>query len=198
MSSLVQRHIGTEVNSADSLDLGLAAERVLIFLFYYCRAHEKTVLRLAQRLGRYPRGLRLNAHASVIGTALYKLIAAYDLVQEAQIIFDIGVPNMNSKAIACHGKIMPRYGPDEPDFPRLNFRLLQLEMFGMFAKLLARLKSHSPLSEVSWLDIPHAIEFAPTWLLTKTVDDVSVRIRARVNEKTLVRLIKRRWFDQLV
>lgn len=196
--SIIHSRMGTEENSADSLDLGLAAERVIIWLLHYCHAHEKSAQRLAQRLGRYPRGLRLNAHASVIGTALYKLFSAYDLVQEAQIISDIWVRSMNSKAIACYGKIMPRYGPDEPDFPKLNFRLLQLEMYGMFAKLLAGLKSNSPLSEVSWLDIPHALEFAPTWLLTKTADDVSVRIRARVNEKTLERLIKRRWSDQLV
>lgn len=196
--SIVQKRTGTEVNSADSLDLGLAAERVLIWLLHYCHGHEKAALRLAQRLGRYPRGLRLNAHASVIGTALYKLVSAYDLVQEAQMISDIGVRNMSSKAIACYGKIMPRYGPDEPDYPELDFRLMQLEMYAMFAQFLATLKDHSPLSEVSWLDIPHPIEFAPTWLLKKSADDVTVRIRARANETTLTRLIKRRWLNQLV
>lgn len=195
--SIVPGRTHAEGNCADSKDLGLAAERVIIWLLHYCNAHHRVVQRLAQRLGRYPRGLRLNAHASVIGTALYKLVAAYDLVQEMQIISE-SRRDLSSKAIACYGKIMPRYGPQAPNFPDLNYRLMQLEMYGMFAKILASLKSNSTLSEVCWLDIPHALEFAPTWLLNQKSTEVLVRIRARANEQTLIRLLKRRWLDQMV
>lgn len=182
-----------ENNCAESFDIGLAAERVIIKLFRACDGHVQVALRLAQRLGRYPRGLRLNAHASVIGTALYKLIVAYDLVQEAQAISDIGFLSTNDKAIICFQKRMPRYGPDEPNLPELNFRLMQLEMYSMFAKILATLKRNSPLSDVSWLDMPHGLEIAPAWHMTENSGEVSVRIRARVNENRLSRLIKRRW-----
>lgn len=195
---VVPRHTRGEVNGSDSLDLGLAAERVLIWLRMTCDAHEKVGLRLAQRLGRYPRGLRLNAHASVIGAALYKLVAAYDLVQESHTIFDLDLRDMKAKGNALYGKSMARYGADESDIPELDFRLMQLEMFGMFAKLLLMYKNETPLKSVSWLELPHPIEYAPSWSVRKSPNGLSIRIRSRVNEKTLARLIQRLWMAQLI
>lgn len=186
-------------SETDTTVPALAAERVLIWLHKVCDSHAQVAMRLANRLGRCPRGLRINAHASVIGTAFYKLAYAFDLVQESQTVFEAQLRNLNGQLSACNGKKMIRYGDEAPRLPELDYRLMQLEMMGMLAKLLVKHKSQSSLCDVSWLELPHPIEFAPTWSIRYGAEGfATVRIRARANEKRLVRLIRRRWLDQLV
>lgn len=190
---IVPTHTRGDVDAADSFDTGLAAERVLIFLTQLCRGHEVSAIRLANRLGRWPLGLRLNSQATVIAAAIYKLAVAYDLVQEANTILELQLSSLTEKARACYGKKMVRYGDSEPTVPELDYRLMQLEMLGMFAWLLIWYRDHTPLSSVSWVDLPHAIEFAPSWHVTPNPSGLRVRIRARATEKSIGRLVKRYW-----
>lgn len=194
---LVPVHTRGHAEGAYSLDLALAAERVLIWLRQVCYAHEYSAIRLAHRLGRYPRGLRINVHGSLVGAALYKLAAAYDLVQEMQTLFDTDVLALDQPAKATTGRKVVRYGASCPEEPELDFRLLQLEMLGMFAKFLVSHRHLDPMYKVSWLELPHPMEFAPNWKAGKLSGNVCYRIRARVNETTVQRLVIRKWHDEL-
>jgi hypothetical protein len=194
---IVPAHTRGDVDAADSFNTGLAAERVLIFLTQLCRGHEVQAIRLANRLGRWPLGLRLNSQATVIAAALYKLAVAYDLVQEASTIFELQLSSMTEKGRACYGKQMVRYGDSEPAVPELDYRLMQLEMLGMFAWLVIWYRDHAPLSSVSWIDLPHAIEFAPSWHITHSPSGSRVRIRSRATEKSIRRLVQRYWKSDL-
>lgn len=176
--------------------LNSAARSVLQWLMQACWAHEKAALRLLGRLGRYPRGLRLNAHTSVVSVALYKLAAAYDLLPEMQLAFQMRESGEADTAIALYSpKQVMRYGDSCREHPQFDARLLQLEMFGLFAKLLIRNRSGSFLDEVSWLDYPHAIEFAPSWRIEKGLNAPVARVRYRAAEVEVERLLKRRWND---
>lgn len=194
---VVPVHTRGHAEGAYSLDLALAAERVLIWLRQVCSAHEYSANRLANRLGRYPRGLRINVHGSLVGAALYKLAVAYDLVQEMQTLFDADVLAMDQPARATKGRTMVRYGASCPGEPELDFRLLQLEMLGMFAKFLVSHRHLDPMYKVSWLELPHPMEFAPTWKAGRSLGNVCYRIRARVNEIAVQRLVIRKWHDEL-
>lgn len=195
-------HVGLEhnrvlVEGANSFNLGLAAERVLIWLRQVCYAHEYSAVRLSYRLGRYPRGLRINAHGSLVGTALYKLAVAYDLVQEMQTLFESDMLALDQAQKVVMGTKMVRYGASCPGEPKLDFRLFQLEMLGMFAKFLVAYRHMEPLSKVSWLELPHPMEFAPNWTFQKTATGVTYRIRARATESAVQRLVIRKWHDEL-
>lgn len=194
---LVPVHTRGPTESSDSLDLALAAERVLIWLRQVCYAHEYSAIRLAYRLGRYPRGLRINAHGSLVGAALYKLAVAYDLVQEMQTLFDADVLALDQPAKATTGRKVVRYGASCPEEPELDFRLLQLEMLGMFAKFLVSQRHLDPMYKVSWLQLPHPMEYAPNWKTEKVSSGVCYRIRARATENSVQRLVIRKWHDEL-
>lgn len=195
---IVPTHTRGDVDATDSFNTGLAAERVLIFLTQLCRGHEIQAIRLANRLGRWPLGLRLNSQATVIAAALYKLAVAYDLVQEASTVLELQLGSLTEKGRACYGKQMVRYGDSEPNIPELDYRLMQLEMLGMFAWLLIWYRDHTPLSSVSWIDLPHAIEFAPSWHITQEPSGLRVRIRSRATEQSIRRLAQRYWKSDLV
>jgi len=194
---VVPAHTRGHATGADSLDLALAAERVFIWLRQVCCAHEYSANRLAHRLGKYPRGLRINVHGSLVGAALYKLAVAYDMVQEMQTLFDADVLAMDQPARATSGRKVVRYGASCPEEPELDFRLFQLEMLGMFAKFLVSNRHLDPMYKVSWLELPHPMEFAPTWKAGKSLGNICYRIRARVNETAVQRLVIRKWHEEL-
>lgn len=188
---IVPTHTRGDVDGADSFNAGLAAERIFIYLSQVCGGHEMQAIRLANRLGRWPLGLRLNSQATVIAAALYKLAVAYDMVQELVTILELQLKSLTEKGRACYGKAMVRYGDSEPTVPELDYRLMQLEMLGMFSWFLIWYRNHTPLSSVSWIDLPHPIEFAPSWHITKEPSGLRVRIRSRGTEKSVLRLLKR-------
>lgn len=197
MLHVVPAHSRGLVEDANSFDLGLAAERVLIWLRQVCYAHEYSAVRLAYRLGRYPRGLRINAHGSLLGAALYRLAVAYDLVQEMQTLFEADVLALDQPKKAVMGRKMVRYGASCPEVPQLDFRLFQLEMLGIFAKFLVAHRHLEPMVNVSWLELPHPMEFAPNWTSKKSLNGVCYRIRARATEIAVQRLVIRKWNDEL-
>ncbi len=173
-----------------------ASHSTLQWLMQACWAHERAAMRLLGRLGRYPRGLRLNAHTSVVSVALYKLAAAYDMLPEMQLIFQMresGETDTGTALYSC--KQLMRYGDSLREHPQLDARLLQLEMLGLFAKLLIRHRPGSFLDEVSWLDYPHPIEFAPSWRIEKGPNAPVARVRYRAAEVEVERLLKRMWND---
>lgn len=179
-----------------SLNLKRTTERILIWLRRNCLPHENCVIRMAYRLGSRPDGLRLDAHASVVGTALFKLLVNYRLVREM-----IEISNWEASDIRGYGLLdkFPaplRYGPSTPDLPILDCELLQLEMLAAFAKLLVREKSRSPLVTVNWLDFPLPIEFIPSLRTSEIQGTVSCRIRTRAAETLVLRLLQRRWNDE--
>lgn len=194
---VVPAHTRGLVNDANPFDLGLAAERVLIWLRQVCYSHEYSAVRLGYRLGRYPRGLRINAHGSLVGAALYKLAVAYDLVQELQTLFESDTLALDLPKKAVMGKKMVRYGASCPEEPQLDFRLFQLEMLGLFAKFLVAHRHLEPMVNVSWLQLPHPMEFAPNWTLQKASGGVCYRIRARATESAVQRLVMRKWNGEL-
>ena len=136
---------------------------------------------------------------SLVGAALYKLAVAYDLVQEMQTLFDADVLAMDQPARATKGRKGVRYGASCPEAPELDFRLLQLEMLGLFSKFLMSHRHLDPMYKVSWLELLHPMEFAPTWKAGKSFGNACYRIRARarVNETTVQRLVLRKWHDEL-
>lgn len=172
--------------------LVLAVRRVLSWLMRSCWAHEKAAMRLLGRLGRYPRGLSLNAHTSVISVALYKFAAAYDLLPEMRLLYEWREMHGEAERGWYSSKTVTRYGDGLSECPRLDARLLQLEMLGLFVKLLVRQRAGSFLDEVSWLDYPHPIEFAPSWRIEKGPTPIA-RVRYRATEVDVERLLKRTW-----
>lgn len=190
-------HWRGEVNGYDSRDLGIAAERVFIWLFMHCSTHREVAWRLAGRLGRRPQGLRLNSKDTLIGVAIYKLAVAYDMVDEIHAMREVSDKRLRSKANICYGKNVVRYGNSDLSNPTLDQRLLILEMLGMFAKFLVMHKNGDPMLSVSWLEIPPPIEFAPSWCMVRSGDGGFARIRGRINEDGLLRLIRRKWFHML-
>jgi len=166
---------------------------ILQWLIEACWMHEKAALRLLGRLGRYPRGLRLNAHTSVVSVALYKVAAAYDLLAEMQLITQLRESGEAISAMAMSGKEVVRFGDSLWEYPQLDARLLQLEILGLFAKLLVQEGGKTFLDEVSWLDYPHPIEFAPSWHVESSARAPVARVRYRAAELDVERLLKRLW-----
>lgn len=178
--------------------LEVAAHKTLDWLMQACWCHEKATMRLLGRLGRYPRGLRLNARTSLISVALYKLAAAYDMLPEMRLLYEVrGLTGTSSLPSLFSVKHAMRYGDGLPEHPELDARLLQLEMLSLFAKLLVRQRAESYLDEVSWLDFPHPVEFAPSWRIESCRGGLVARVRFRVAEDEVERLIKRVWSDVL-
>ena len=64
------------------------------------------------------------------------MAVAYDRVQEMQTLFDADVLAMDQPAKTTTGPKAVRYGALCPEGHELDFRLLQLEMLGMFARFL--------------------------------------------------------------
>lgn len=191
------RHAAGEASDCEGrLHLKRAVERSLIWLRANCQLHEKCAMRLAYRLGTRPDGLRLNAHASVVGTALFKLAVNYRLVRELLELCNLEATQLRGYGVLDSRSSPLRYGPSTPELPLLDAELLQLEMLGAFAKLLVREKSGSALLGVNWLDFPHPLEFAPAVRCTAANDLVNVRLRVRATEELVLKLLKRRWFDE--
>ncbi|OYY32343.1 MULTISPECIES: hypothetical protein [unclassified Polaromonas] len=175
-----------------------AAQRVLLWLRQACYAHELAAVTLAYRLGRYPRGLRIDVHTSLISAAIYKLASAYGLVQDMVMFFESDATDLKGPAKAQLGRTVARYGATAAGEPELDFRLMQLEMLGMFAKLLLMHRHQAPTTEVSWLELPHELEFAPAWFkIIVPSQPFQYVIRPRVNEASLRRLIARKWNHEL-
>jgi hypothetical protein len=183
--------------SQESVMLESAANSVLKWLMQACWCHENAAMRLLGRLGRYPRGLRLNAQTSVISVALYKLAAAYDLLPEMRILYESRDIGTSEQSYSGCGKHTMRYGDRLTEHPKMDARLLQLEMLSLFAKLLVRQPTNSYLDQVNWLDYPHPVEFAPSWRVEKGGAGPVARVRYRAAEVEVERLIKRTWFDVL-
>jgi hypothetical protein len=189
---LLPEHTRGEFHDKESLDLGLAAERVIIWLRRNMTKHELAAIHLANRLGRRPEGLRLNSSTTVVSAAYFKLLVAYDLVQEGAILFDRKADDLYEKALVCYGRSVQRYGDGAPEFPKLNYRLLQLEILGLFAKLLVEYRNERPLCGVSWIQLPQSVEFVPSWSTQRRGEEVHVDIRPRATETSVLRLMKRR------
>lgn len=190
--SLAPGHNRGEFNASDSLDVGLAAERTVIWILKQLSwADSSSLLMLSNRMGRRPQGLRINADVTLIGAACYKLLVAYDLVQEAAVLIDHRASDLNAKARVCYGRSMQQYGDAASEYPKLNYRLMQLEMLSLFAKLLIEARNGQHLFQLSWVDLPHPSEFAPAWTVKKSGDLDSADVRSRANEKFIQRLLKR-------
>ncbi len=175
-----------------------AAQRVLLWLRQVCYAHELAAVTLAYRLGRYPRGLRIDVQTSLISAALYKLASAYGLVQDMVMFFESDTTDLKEPGKAHLGRTVARYGASAFDEPELDFRLMQLEMLGMFAKLLLMHPHQAFTTEVDWMDLPHELEFAPAWFkIVAPGQPFQYLIRPRVTEVSLRRLIARKWHHEL-
>ncbi|HCY15443.1 MAG: hypothetical protein A2Z93_01545 [Curvibacter sp. GWA2_64_110] len=194
---ILEPHGREQTNAAR--ELHIATDRFLLSALAKCKGHELATIRLLGRLGRYPRGLRLNAHTSVISVALYKIAAAYDLLPRLRMI----VENKDTQPLRRSfpefwARPPVRHGDGCPEYPQLDAHLLEQEMWGMFAKLLVAHQTDSYLQEVSWLSYPHALEFAPSWRIEKSNDEAYARVRTRACEATISRLIQRRRNDVLL
>jgi len=121
--------------------------------------------------------------------------AEVDLLPEMQVLFEMRESGEADSGALYSAKQVTRYGDGLHEHPQLDARLLQLEMLGLFAKLLIRHPSGSYLDEVSWLDYPHPIEFAPSWRVEKGSNAPVARVRYRAAEVDVERLLKRTWND---
>ncbi len=195
---IAPRHTRGNLGPSDRMDASTAAARTLNWLRTACGEHEQVARRLAMRLGRSPQGLRLNSHASVIGAALYRVAACYDLVQELVHMIDHVPALADGASVIAFGKSVPRLGVTDPKLPELGYRLLQLEMLGLFAVTVASMRSRSPLAQISWQSLPNIAQVVPTWQYCAGDSRTLVRIRHRATRESVARLIKRRWFDQLL
>ncbi len=176
-----------------------AALSVLLWLRQVCYAHELSAVTLAHRLGRYPRGLRINTHTSLISAAMYKLASAYGLVQDMVTFFELDAIDLPQALETQTTKTVARYAASAFREPELDFRLMQFEMLGMFAKLLLMHRHEAATTEVNWMELPNDLEFGPTWLqVTEPGQQYHYLIRPRVTEESLRRLIARKWNHQLV
>lgn len=185
-------HTRGEVNDKNSVDVGLAAERVMIWLRGVLGWHERGAIRLANRLHRHPGGLRINSHESIVAAAYYKLAVAYDLVQEISILHDVNACDLAAKSIACYGRSIPRYGLSAPAFPELDYHLIRFEMLGMFAKFLIEFPDNFPMMDVNWTRGPSPLEITPSWTLENLGPEIRVQIRSRASESLIEKIVKRR------
>ena len=126
------------------------------------------------------------------------LLIWYGLVQDMVMFFESDATDLKEPGKAHLGKTVARYGAFAVDEPELDFRLMQLEMLGMFAKLLLMHPHQAPTTEVNWTDLPHELEFAPAWVkIVAPGQPFQYMIRPRVTEGSLRRLIARKWNHEL-
>nr|WP_315491422.1 hypothetical protein [uncultured Rhodoferax sp.] len=175
-------------------ELHMAADRFLLAALARCKGHERAALRLLGRIGRYPRGLRLNAHTSIVSVALYKVAAAYDLLPRLRMMAEENEKEPSrSRFPQAYTSPPIHLGDGCSEYPRFSAYLLELEMWGLFAKLLVAHRANDYLDQVSFLDYPHPLEFAPSWHIEKNASEAFARVRFRADATSIVRLLKRRW-----
>ncbi len=179
-------------DSIEKFDIGDAAQRVIIWIQKNLGGYEQDATMLANQLGTRPLGLRLNARTSVVGAAFFKLLVAYDLVEEAAYIRKLDIRNAERVPSVCKGEKIRRQGDGASEWPELDYRLIQLEMLGLFSQLLVQYPNDFPLKNIRWSAFPHAISFAPAWHIQKEGSKGYVEIRTRATELSVLRLLQRR------
>lgn len=142
---------------------------------------------LALRLGRDPGDLRLDRPYSAAAVAIYKTLHAYSLVGD----FLRFVDGERSLELKSQSKAPHRYSR-ECWYRKADARVLQLEMLGLLAMLLAQLKPGSHMLDVGWLDLPSPLSWVPAWAHDMFASNTTtITIDTRTNEERVRRLLHR-------
>jgi hypothetical protein len=73
----------------------------------------------------------------------------------------------------------------------LDQRLLQWEIMGLFALLLAGSRNNEPLWHLDWLRCPDPLSYAPSWVARRDGEGAKVWLRTRGTESSVKRLFAR-------
>lgn len=144
---------------------------------------------LAERLGRDPGGQRVNRRVGVLGALLCKTLYCYGLMEDFRGIHSLGRTDLRFLSRIC---APIRYTQPIVECPRLDARLLQLEVLSLFAKLLAGFRDGTPLVQLDWLRPPEPVFYVPSWVARPDgCGGMLVHVRTRATEATLKRLFAR-------
>jgi hypothetical protein len=135
---------------------------------------------LISRFGNSPGGMVVAAAPSLLAMVLYKFLCHYGMVK--------GFTELGEHGNVIHDCSV-RYGPRFVEAPRLDQRLMELEMLGAIAVELARFGKMRLIDAELWWRGPKPLVFAPS----AVVDEQSgrVRVRYRADEATVQRLMQR-------
>lgn len=180
--------IGTERPqlSQNTAAAGLAS--LLQWFSKHCPAATEAC-RLGERLGRDPGGMRINQQASVVGALLCKTLYCYGLMEDFRGVHSLGRTDLG---FLSQISAPVRYTQPIAQCPRLDARLLQLEILSLFAKLLAGFRRGTALIQLDWLRPPEPVLYVPSWVARP--DDhggVLIHLRTRATEASLKRLFMR-------
>lgn len=185
-----------QVDDAVSHQLGYGVGRdhlmaltdVLKWLSRHCSGADEAC-ELIQRLGKAPQGLRLNRDVAALPALLCKTLYCYGLTEDFFNIHFRKHTQLTARTLSSHPI---RYSRPIVVSKRVDARLVQLEILGLLAFLIATTRRNMPLAELSWHDLPLPAHYVPSWhAWEEKGGKVTIEMRARANETNLVRLFLR-------
>jgi hypothetical protein len=161
---------------------------LLRWLSTHCPGAEDACM-LAARPGLKSSGWRHDADVSATGAMLCKVLRHYSLLDEFVDLHVHGHTRLTDKSAQ---RFMVRHCSSPVFSPAASRRMLHLEILGLLAALLATCKPGRPLIAVDFGAIPPALTWAPRYTVRGTsAHDRTVRIIARADENSLLRLFRR-------
>lgn len=161
---------------------------LLVWLSRHCSGADEAC-ELIQRLGKAPQGLRLNRDVAALPALLCKTLYCYGLTEDFYNIHFRKHTQLTARTLSSHPI---RYSRPILASKRVDARLVQLEILGLLALLIATTRRNMPLAELSWHHLPLPAQYVPSWHAWDEGDGkVTIEMRARASETNLVRLFLR-------
>lgn len=183
--ALVEDHQPNDLNEVDANE---AAVEALRGLHLACVEHWQDLQKLGRRLRLNDSGVRLDGRASAVAAAFMKTVHLFRADR-----VDLGTPQwMSWWSSGDAGTYSFPGSIPVGATTRSSARLRELEVLGLFAQNLVEAGRARHLSEIRWAPTRRSSRFLPSWCRQRATNGkVVIRIRHRVNEHSVVRLIKR-------
>jgi hypothetical protein len=151
--------------------------------------HVGDAVMLHSKLSMSPRGLRINANASVVAVALHLTVCTYGKHAPESVMQRPG-PHRDPyyDGVVWNGFQIGRrlFNSDAG-----NAQLLVAEIMGWFAACIVEVAKMRDLQRVDWGGELRKTLFLPAWLVTRSGLHYVLRVRERTSERKIERLLRR-------
>lgn len=152
--------------------------------------HTADSLKLRERLGLPSNGLRMNDRASIVSAALHQTMCAYAIRARLGQADSLNARALDSVYADVEWNGLQR-GHRLVHSDAGNAQLIRAEILGWFVACVIDASTLQYLRNVDWItDLPKTL-FLPAWIVMGTHPHYFLRMRERVPERTVRRLLRR-------